>query len=268
MVYQEISRFISTVDFQDFEHAIERVTELTRRILNVEVTGFYQADASSPHLILISQSGTKYMFPDNLPSTDLIRLINTELWETGQRVVTDIHRFARSANLDYLATAVLTQEGAKIGLITAGGKGRIPAELNMNALDLISVLVTSNYQKSILVKNLDQKMTSQMKDLSMLGSVVENLQEGLVILSPQLKIMQVNPAAEWMFGYSEKEIKGQDVENILIGADRLMPSLVDAINGNTTPDIGKSFLNRRNGQSFPVQMKVIPVLEGNKVSEY
>ena len=266
MVYQEISRFISSVDFQDFEHAIERLTELTRRILNVEVTCFYQADASSPHLILISQSGTKYKFPDNLPSTDLIRLMDAELWETGQRVVTDIHRFARGTNLDYLATAVLTQEGAKIGLITAGGMGKIPAELNMNALELISVLVTSNYQKSLLVKNLDQVMTRQKMDLGMLGSVVENLQEGLVILSPQLKIIQVNPAAEWMFGYSEKEMKGQDVENILIGADRLMPSLVDAINGNTTPDIGKSFLNRRNGQSFPVQMKVIPVLEENKVS--
>ncbi len=266
MVYQEISRFISTVDFQDFEHAIERVTELTRRILNVEVTCFYQADASSPHLILISQSGTKYKFPDNLPSTDLIRLVNTEMWETGQRVVTDIHRFARGTNLDYLATAVLTQEGAKIGLITAGGMGKFPAELNMNALELINVLVTSNYQKSLLVKNLDQVMNRQKKDLSMLGSVVENLQEGLVILNPQLKIIHVNPAAEWMFGYSENEINGQDVENILIGADRLMPSLVDAINGNTTPDIGKSFLNRRNGQSFPVQMKVIPVMEENKVS--
>jgi PAS domain S-box-containing protein len=266
MVYQEISRFISVVDFQDFEHAIERVTELTRRILNADVTCFYQADASSPHLILISQSGTKYTFPDNLPSTDLIRLTNTELWEPGQRVVTDIHRFSRSTSLDYLATAVLTQDGAKTGLITAGGVGKIPAELNMNALELMSALVTSYYQKSLLVKNLDQKMTSQKRDLGMLGNVVENLQEGLVILSPQLKIIQVNPAAEWMFGYSDKEMKGQDVENILIGADRLMPSLVDAKNGNATPDIGKSFLNRRNGQSFPVQMKVIPVMEESRVS--
>ena len=266
MVYQEISRFISVVDFQDFEHAIERVTELTRRILNAEVTCFYQAAPSSPHLILISQSGTKFMFPDNLPSTDLIRLTNTELWEPGQRVITDIHRFARNTTLDYMATAVLTQEGAKIGLITAGGVGKIPVELNINALELISTMVTSNYQKSLLVKNLNQKMIHQKKDLGMLGTVVENLQEGLVILSPQLKIIQVNPAAEWMFGYSDKEIKGQDVENILIGADRLMPSLVDAINGNPTPDIGKSFLNRRNGQSFPVQMKVIPVMEENRVS--
>jgi PAS domain S-box-containing protein len=188
------------------------------------------------------------------------------MWEAGQRVITDIHRFARGSELDYLVTSVLTQEGAKIGLITAGGAGKIPAELNLNALEMISVMVTSFYQKSILVKNLDDQMTRQKLHLGMLGSVTENMLEGLIIVSPQLKIIQVNPAAEWMFGYSDKEIRGQDVENILIGADRLMPSLVDAKNGNATPDIGKSSLNRRNGQSFPVQMKVIPVMEGNKVS--
>jgi len=76
----------------------------------------------------------------------------------------------------------------------------------------------------------------------------------------------VNPAAEWMLGYAEAEIKGQPVENILIGADRLMESLDDAKKGIITPDIGKASLNRRNGQAFPVQIRTIPVMHDSQVT--
>jgi PAS domain S-box-containing protein len=131
---------------------------------------------------------------------------------------------------------------------------------------LISSLVTIFLQRSLLEKNLDMRLSAQQYALSTLDSVTENMVEGLVVLSPDLRIIQVNPAAEWMLGYAEDEIKDQPVENILIGAERLMASLDDAKKGILTPDIGKASLNRRNGQAFPAQIKTIPVVHDSKVT--
>ncbi len=266
MIYEELTRLVCGVDFEDYHNAVTKITEITRRILNVDVVCLYQAEASSPHLALRSQSGSLCQFPFTLPSTDLIRLTETSLWEPGQRVITDIQRFAKSNEVDYLATSVLTEEGAKIGLLIASGKGAIPFELNLNALRLISSLVTIFLQQALLQRNLDQRLAFQQYALAALDSVTENMQEGMVVLSPDLRIVQVNPAAEWMLGYAEAEIKGQSVENILIGAERLMASLDDARKGVLTPDIGKASLNRRNGQAFPAQIRTIPVVRDGQVT--
>ncbi len=266
MIYEELTRLVTGVDFMDYPNAVMKITDITRRILNVDTVGLYQAEASSPHLALRSQTGNLGELPDSLPSTDLIRLTETSLWENGQRVITDIQRFAKSSDLDYLATSVLMEEGAKIGLLVAGGKGTIPIELNLNAMRLISSLVTIFLQRSLLEKNLDQRLAMQQYALATLDSITENMQEGMVVLSPDFRIMQVNPAAEWMLGYAESEIEGQPVDNILIGADRLMESLDDAKKGIITPDIGKASLNRRNGQAFPVQIRTVPVIHDGQVT--
>jgi two-component system, NtrC family, sensor histidine kinase AtoS len=266
MIYEELTRLVTGVDFMDYPNAVQKITDITKRILNVGVVCLYQAEASSPQLALRSQSGSVGKFPEFLPSTDLIRLTQTSLWESGQRVITDIQRYAKSAEIDFLATSVLMEEGAKIGLIVAGGKGEIPLELNLNALKLISSLVTIFLQRSLLEKNLDQRLVLQQFAIATLDSITENMQEGMVVLSPELRIIQVNPAAEWMLGYAELEIQDQPVENILIGADRLMESLDDAKKGILTPDIGKASLNRRNGQAFPVQIRTIPVIHDSKVT--
>jgi two-component system, NtrC family, sensor histidine kinase AtoS len=266
MIYEELTHLVTGVDFQDYRNAVKRITDISRRILNADVVCLYQADASSPQLALRSQSGDLFHFPESLPSTDLIRLTETSLWEPGQRLITDIQRFAKGTEVDYLATSVLTEEGAKIGLLVASGKGAIPIELNLNAMQLISAVVTIFLQQSLLEKNLDQRLSAQQYALTTLDSITENMQEGMVVLSPDLKIIQVNPAAEWMLGYAEDEIKGQAVENILIGADRLLASLDEAKKGVVTPDIGKASLNRRNGQAFPVQIKTIPVIHDSKVT--
>lgn len=153
MIYEELTRLVTGVDFMDCPNAVMKITDITRRILNVDAVALYQAEASSPHLALRSQTGNIGEFPDSLPSTDLIRLTETSLWENGQRVITDIQRYAKSSDLDYLATSVLMEEGAKIGLLVAGGKGQIPFELNLNALRLISSLVTIFLQRSLLEKD-------------------------------------------------------------------------------------------------------------------
>ena len=94
----------------------------------------------------------------------------------------------------------------------------------------------------------------------------ESMDEAVITLDSSLMIKEVNPAAEYMLGYAAWEVKGQSYENILIGSDRLLPALIDAQRGKETLSIGEASLNRRNGQCFPVLMKVIPVTFGESIS--
>ena len=49
------------------------------------------------------------------------------------------------------------------------------------------------------------------------------------------------------------------MDNVLISPDRLGPVLNSALGGITTPNLDSVTLHRRNGQTFPAKLKVIPI---------
>jgi PAS domain S-box-containing protein len=111
---------------------------------------------------------------------------------------------------------------------------------------------------------LRQKDVLNNREINILRAVGENAQEGILILAPDQTVSQMNPAAEWMLGYADWEVKGQPVENILIGAERFGPGLAMAIQGIPTHNMGIVSLHRRNGQAFPAHIQIIPVQNENE----
>ena len=80
---------------------------------------------------------------------------------------------------------------------------------------------------------------------------VDQLAKGLLALSRRdnLTIRQLYSTIAAGFG-----------GRVLIGTDRIAPALEEARQGTTTHNIGKVNLNRRNGQAFPAQVQVLPVM--------
>jgi PAS domain S-box-containing protein len=105
----------------------------------------------------------------------------------------------------------------------------------------------------------------QSEKLMIAQAFMENAQEGILLLKPDLKIIDINPMAELMFEYSRSDVKGQPVEKVLIGSDQLIPALEVACHGVPTHNVGNSFLNRRYGESFAAQIQIIPVQADNQV---
>jgi PAS domain S-box-containing protein len=167
--------------------------------------------------------------------------------------------------MEYLASAPLIQGEGAIGLLVASGKGEPPKTLSLELLELLAAMILSLFQQNLLIENLNGKINQSRDFAEIRNAAFENMNEGVVLLDKDLVITEINQAVEWMLGYAAWEVKGQSFENILIGTDRLLPALEDAKNGKSTNDIGKASLNRRNGQSFPVLVKVIPVLRDEKV---
>lgn len=133
-------------------------------------------------------------------------------------------------------------------------------------MELLAALLLSLFQQQMLVNNLNQKIDQSLKIFNIRNQTYDYMNEAVLILDKNLVISEINPAAEFMLGYANWEVKGQSYENILIGTDRLLPALLDALKGNATFNIGKAVLNRRSGLSFPVQVKVIPVTTEGQVT--
>jgi two-component system, NtrC family, sensor histidine kinase AtoS len=234
---------------------MERTLKIIRNLFEVSVVAIYRVEESGPVVWRSSVAGEEDLLPESIPQGDLLRLSHTFIWRPGRRMQTDLHRSARVKNLAYLASTPISQNGL---LVIAEQRHDPPEQLGL-------VLEAFARQVSIILAQLGQVMDlrrmalENRRELSIWRSVGENAQEGILLLAPELTVAEMNPAAEWMLGYADWEVKGQPVENILIGPERLAPALETACQGIPTHNMGNVSLHRRNGQSFPAHVQIIPV---------
>jgi PAS domain S-box-containing protein len=123
----------------------------------------------------------------------------------------------------------------------------------------VARIVTATLQHTILVHNLSEQIQLQKSKLNIHSMLFDNIHEGIVIVDNELMISKINQTAEVLLGYADREVCGQSVENVLIGADGLLAAMQSALSGLATHNLGKCSLHRRNGQAFPCQIQVIPV---------
>jgi PAS domain S-box-containing protein len=230
------------------------------------MVSFYLATADKPELRRVAWSEQSSTFPETLPSTDLSRLQETTTWMPGKRVLTEIHRFGRISNYTYIGTGSLGQESANLGLIVVAGKDQAPVRYLENALTFLSKYVSRELQRTILLDHLQNQSTDTKSRLGVLEAQFENSQEGICVLDPDLKLLFINPAAEWMLGYANWELINQPVENVFIGPKNLIPALEAAGNGIATPNINETSMHRRDGHAFPAQIQVNPVMQDGQLS--
>ncbi|NMC79395.1 MAG: PAS domain S-box protein [Chloroflexi bacterium] len=249
----------------ELETALAKVLEIANTVLGSSVACIYQADSDAPKLNKIASAESTAVFPDSIPSTDLIRLATTGVWVVGKPVNTEIHGAGRAAKLSYVASTPLGYGEARFGLIAAGGEKKLPDEYLKEALELIGKIVSTALQQAILVENLRQENEKHERELAIRNQLTESAQEGILVADPELKIIEINPSAEIMLGYADREVRGQLLENILIGHEGLLSAMQTASKGIPIHNLGQISLHRRNGQSFPAYVQMIPVQNGEEL---
>jgi PAS domain S-box-containing protein len=235
-------------------------------MLRTNAICFYQAGSGSPELIKIKTRETRQIFPDRLPSSDLVRLNEPFIWNPGKKVLTELHQKGRSESLVFIASVPIGDKGALSGLIVAGDYIREPVDSLIPILKLTANSFGTSIQQFIKTKNYQDSLNKQQRSLDIYFNGIEHAREGIIVLRADLSVMEINPSAEWMLGYSNSEVVNQPVDNILIGSDRLIPAFESAQQNIPTLNMGNINLNRRNGQSFPASMQIIPVQKKETVS--
>ena len=256
---EKLLDFALLADSESFPLALTKGAEIVHQVTGTEAMAIYQTDADFPQFKRVAGAGSGAEFPETLPLVDSIRLETAQIWNPGMRVLTELHKFGRMNGYKYIASAPLREDSATLGLIVCAGKNEIPVTLNEKLLVTVANQVRALQQHYLLVETLQRENRSYAQMINLLDAVFSNINEGVILLSPDLTIQHINPAAEWIMGYSSQEVQGKDYDNILIGTDRLIPALEEARKGVATHNIGKVSFNRRDGQSFPALVQVVPV---------
>jgi two-component system sensor histidine kinase AtoS len=220
----------------------------------------YLIDGASPVFRRAAMIGPLEALPEQLNPAEVSAALAPSLWTPGKRPSTVLQRSARAARLAYLASVPVGQPEALSGLLVAADQSAAPSAELLPVLRIISDAVTGYVFFQSMVDNLVELQGAYQRDLSFSRTITESVQEGIIQTEPDLRIRSLNPTAEQALGYASREVAGQPVTDILIGADNLAPALDAAQQGITTPNLGNLHLHRRDGRTFLAHVRILPLL--------
>jgi PAS domain S-box-containing protein len=255
--WNSLQRLALTPQEPNREDALHSAVEAGAALLGADSLYVYLADGKSLELRRSAAWGAG--LPDTLPSQDLAHLRSSHLWTPGKRSHSLLHRFARAAGFSFLASAPLGQPNAAVGLVAAGGSLVQPADGLPALIQILAGTITTIIQHHALLANLQAALQEQLRILKLHEATQEAIQDALIVLAPDQRIVRMNGAAEKTLGYDRNEVRGQPAEYVLIGSEGVTRALAGAKQGLATYGQGDSRLYRRSGQAFLAHLSILPV---------
>lgn len=251
----------------DLANVLEKVMQAGQLLTGAKRFAIYQVDSLEPVLHRVTQLGAtenpadQDKLPASLPAAEIGRSWRAQVWHPGKRIRNGLQRLARAYNFGYLAHAGIGLEPALLGLLVAADPDGLPSDDLTSILEVLAGFVTSAFQGQAVQKSLLDERIQHMRRQTINDNILENVQDGLLILAPDYTILEMNPAAELTLGYASLEVTGQLVENVLIGNANLAGALAAASKGFATPSLGNASLHRRDGHAFPAHLQIQPVFQ-------
>jgi two-component system sensor histidine kinase AtoS len=218
-------------------------------------------------LKLQAVTGSGVEFPTELSEADLAPLRTPKVWKAGKPLDSTLLKAAHAAKLSYLASTPLDVTQPEIGLLVAADEEATPP---IELITMLQILAASAATAGLSAE-VSSRLTQQVVGLSQsaqLGSALQqNVQDGLVFADPKLKITAINPAAAMMLGYSEAEVTGRPVADVLISNHSLLPNLEKAARDGKIIELGELKLHRRDGVEFLASLRLAPIARDGAVEK-
>jgi len=267
VLIENLQALIRTRENQDLKTALMHVLELSETLLGADVVCLYKASGTVPQLVpyLSNNNDLSSELPNRLTSEDLVNSQRSYLWTSDLPAMTQLQKTAASSEYKFLAIVPLGQGSAKFGLFIAGGKSQNDNSNTLSLAKLIAAYTAGLMEDQIALHNA-RNLTKKIKQVVKIqNEIISNLDEGVIILSPDLTVAEINPAAENILGYANVEALRQHIDSILIGSESLGAAFTSARQGIPTLTSGDLTLHHRSGHSFPAQVMTAPVMSNGKL---
>jgi PAS domain S-box-containing protein len=241
--------------------ALTDILPAARDLLTADAVGIYAVSPSGPEYLL--QGSLPADFPTFLPAGALDALPQPTQWNLGQRPDHPLYRAGRSAGFTTLRTAPLGTATAWIGMLIAAWRQETLLPPDVESLmtiiaDLAHAAVLLQLQRTALA-SLEQQMQSLKAESRDLAAAVT---DGLISLDDSLRVVHANPRSAEMLGYREEELHGAPIQDILVGPEDFLATLLDASGHEREAERSRLTLHRRDGTPFPVHLRVRPLPTG------
>lgn len=264
---KRLRSIIQHQDGQELKPILRRIISETASILNAEVVCIYTSNRTRPQLdqYLFNNGRQASSLPTTLSKADLANENYPSLWRPGKPAISQLQKIAAINKFQFLSIVPLAAGEKNFGLFVVGGKSPNPnPEINTFS-QVIAGYITMLMENHIGLQNLRNLANRIKQVVKIQGEIIHNLEEGVIILSPDLTIAEINPAAETLLGYANIEALRQNINTILIGSESLGSAFKSAQQGIPTLTGGELSLHHRNGSSFPAQVLMSPVMKNERL---
>ena len=263
MLLQKLGLLSSASQMADLNTALQMIIETGRQLTGASEIAIYQADGQNLELNRCVSLGEN--LPAQLPSQDLIQLHKPQVWSPGKRSHSPLHSHARVEGLAYLATAPIGDPNAAIGLVALADYTSPPADDILDLLNTLAIAAHSTFQHYYQISNLNQALARQLS-FRRFAEVAQNfIQDILIVLTVDFRVVRLNLAAEMALGYSNEEAENLSVQDILIGTENMLPAMNMAADGVPTLNEDSIRLYRRSGEAFLARVSTLPVASEDRV---
>lgn len=225
-----------------------------------DFSAIYQVRGEQLFLEQIAAIGESENFPEAIYPADFMILKEPQLWQSKERTPTILHRAARLEGMQYLASAPLGQVNASIGIIVVGGKNS-PPSYAINMIHFLASLATGILQNMAMIQSLQKELDVQNKSLIIANILKDQIKDSLLILTPDLKVLDINRTAEQSLGYVLKDVYMRRIDEVLICDRPILPDLETATVETALKSVDNLRIYRRNGDSFPANLQIIPIYD-------
>ncbi len=262
-----LNELFDSTNIPDFTSALLQASSAVKKFALADQVIVYQLMGETPEIHQISNCGDQLLSIQQLDMHDLVSLNEARFWEPGKNPSCSLYRNARASGIRYLASAPIGQNNALIGLVVIVGKSTPPTKPVVDIARLLATVIGTIFQNNAQRKSNQEDLMLRSQIAARLSTIAEQVQEGVMQLSPSLHIRGINPILEEILGFSNREIKGQDVEKILIGNEKILHNLHQIIEGSSAINIGDVRLFRRDGQPFQAIVRIFPVINNGQLDE-
>ena len=173
------------------ERALQLALEAGHQLTGADTLAIYLIPADKPGLQRhLAQDLQDFSLPEFIAADEVDDYLEPATWEPGQRASNTLFRAARVAKMGYLQTYPLREEQVFTGiLVLSAVEGGIPAD-NLAVLKILSATIISVLQNNAKIDRLLKKQDELLKEIRIGETIVENTQDGIILLSPDLQIQQ------------------------------------------------------------------------------
>jgi len=204
-------------------------------------------------------------FPLELPGQEMLQFRSPHYWTSRKSPHTSLHRLARDAGLGYVVTAPLGQPNALIGFMFIAGAETPHPETLQTQLTILARALTALVELHSRITHMGASLERQSSAQEIYTTIENSIEDGIILLDPDFKIIRMNKSAEAALGYDSSEACGFPIDAILVGTESLFPALGIAAQGIPTHNLEEIHLFRRSGEAFLAKVGVIPTLVAGKL---
>ncbi len=241
---------------------LRTAVRITREAFSAETAGLYQTTTAPRGLRLECAEGQTGALPPKLGPGELQFMNQPLSWNSSQRPEAMICQVARTNGWSHLLSMPIGDapdiQGALFVVYRHGNPPPAVAtakNLGVAAQQIGHLLKQIGREVKLAdAQRLAVRLSSQM------AAINAQVEEGIVILTADGAIDEINPAAAQMLGYRSEDVSGLSYTDILIADAHIMDAILASTNGIASASL-RGNIFRRGGQPFPATVRIQPLPE-------